>query len=44
VAEDCERCALRFHSVSKADINSDGDTFAGLIRCSMRINDRSAKT
>jgi hypothetical protein len=24
---------------SKADINSDGDTFARLIRCSMRIND-----
>jgi hypothetical protein len=36
--EDYARCAIRFHSVSKGDINSEGDTFAGLIYCSMYIN------
>jgi hypothetical protein len=42
--EERERLGIRFHSVSKADITLDSDTFAGLICCSMCMNDQSSKT
>jgi hypothetical protein len=37
--ENCERLATRFHSVSKTNENSDTNSFAGMSRYSMCIND-----
>jgi hypothetical protein len=41
---DYERCAIRFDSGSKVEINSNVNTFAWLILFSMHITDQWAKT
>jgi hypothetical protein len=43
VVEDCYSYAIPFDSDSKDQTNSDGDTFAKLMRCLMYIKDLSAK-
>jgi hypothetical protein len=40
---DYHRGAIRFYSVSKADLNFNSDTFAVLLLYSMRIEDQNAK-